>query len=123
MKTIYFGVSYDFFADLASEQALIFLVIDFDLILISLCYFFSLCYIWMAFNISFSTPLWFFSFTFSFCWILSTAGGSKGIRHKQKQQHNRHATGPSPEHACTFERHSFSDIGNMRAGLYLAPGE
>lgn len=67
MKTIYFGVSYDFFADLASEQALIFLAIDFDLILISLCYFFSLCYIWMAFNISFSTPLWlFFSFFFFF---------------------------------------------------------
>lgn len=61
MKTIYFGVSYDFFADLASEQALIFLAIDFDLILISLCYFFfSLCYIWMALSISFSTPFGFF---------------------------------------------------------------
>lgn len=66
MKTIYFGVSYDdFFADLASEQALIFLAIDFDLILISLCYFFfSLCYIWMAFSISFSTPFGFFSLFF-----------------------------------------------------------
>lgn len=63
MKTIYFGVSYDdFFADLASEQALIFLAIDFDLILISLCYFFfSLCYILDGSQHFFFYPPWLFS--------------------------------------------------------------
>lgn len=55
-------------------------------------------------------PLWLFS-PLSFCWILSTAGGSNGIGHKQKQQHNRHATGPSPVHACTLKGIAFRILG------------
>jgi hypothetical protein len=105
MKIIYFGVSYDFFADLASEQALL--------------YFGDLILIWLYFIVSFSSFLFLVLYWTAFptlaslfflplIFFLDPFGGWRVERqmahtHTQAEAaHNRHATGPSPVHACTF---------------------